>query len=224
MADEDDGDPVALGQVHQAQGRLADLPDAAGRAVELGDGRGLDGVDDDQPGALRPGDLDDPLDLVLGEDPDGVSRDARQEAEARRAEPDLAGRFLARGVQHVGGAARGADQPGGRLEQQRRLADPGLAPEQDQRAGHQSPAQDAVELADPDARPRQVGVGDVGQSGRGRRIGRGSAGRPGPARGFVDDRLDQRVPATAGAALTLPAKEGLAAGLADEAALRPRHR
>ena len=41
VPDEDDGDPVPLGQIHQAQGRLADLADAAGRAVELVDGSRL---------------------------------------------------------------------------------------------------------------------------------------------------------------------------------------
>ena len=48
VPDEDDGDPVALGQVHQAQRRLAHLADAAGRAVELVDGRRLDRIDDDE--------------------------------------------------------------------------------------------------------------------------------------------------------------------------------
>jgi len=35
------------------------------------------------------------------------------------------------------------------LQQQRRLADAGLAAEQDQRAGHDTAAEDAIELVDP---------------------------------------------------------------------------
>ena len=48
------GDPVALGQVHQAERRFADLADAAGRALEVVDGRRLDRIDDDQPRSLLP--------------------------------------------------------------------------------------------------------------------------------------------------------------------------
>ena len=44
------------------------------------------------------------------------------------------------------------------------------------------------------------------------------------ARGRIaHERLDQRVPGTAAAALALPAEVSGAAGLADVAALRPRH-
>ena len=91
VADEDHGDPVALGEVHQAQGRFADLADAPGRAVEVLDRRRLDGIDHDQPRPLRPRRLDDPADVVLGEDPDSLARSTAQEGQAGGPEPDLAG-------------------------------------------------------------------------------------------------------------------------------------
>ena len=91
VADEDDGDPVALGEIHQAQRRFADLADAAGGPVELVDGRGLDRVDDDDDRPLGPGRLDDPPDVVLRQDADALRRRAGQQAETGGPEADLAG-------------------------------------------------------------------------------------------------------------------------------------
>ncbi len=48
VADEHNGDPGRLGQLHQAERRAADLADAAGRPVEVLHGRGLDRVDDEE--------------------------------------------------------------------------------------------------------------------------------------------------------------------------------
>ena len=48
VTDEDHHDPLPLGQLHEAQRRLAHLPHAARRAVQLLEGRGLDRVDDDR--------------------------------------------------------------------------------------------------------------------------------------------------------------------------------
>ena len=74
VADEDHRDAVALGELHQAERRFADLADAPGRPVELVDGRGLDRVDDDEARSLGTGDLADPPDVVVGQDPDALGR------------------------------------------------------------------------------------------------------------------------------------------------------
>ena len=64
------------------------------------------------------------------------------------AQPHLGGRLLAGDVE---GAALVAGGLRGHLEQQRALADAGLAGEQDGRAGHQPAAEHAVELGHPAA-------------------------------------------------------------------------
>ena len=197
-------------------------PTLPGRALEVVDGRRLDRIDDDQPGSLCPRDLDDPPDVVLGQDVDPLPRRPAQQPEPRRADPDLARRFLAGGVEDRA-AAVGAGETGRGLEQERGLADPRLAADQHERARDETAAEDAIELVDPQAEARQVGVGDAGQRFRrgGRR--RSADDRPFRARGLAHDGLDERVPAVARAALPFPAQERFPAGLADEAALGPRH-
>ena len=204
MTDEDDGDPVPLGEVHQPQGRLADLADAAGRPVELVDRGGLDRIDDHRERSLAAGCLDDPPDVVFGEDADTVRRRPAQQAEPRRPKADLPGRLLARRIQH-GPAARRPGHPGGGLEQERGLADPRFAADQHERPRDQSAAEDAIEFVDADAQARQVGVGDRREAHRLRAgTDRDPAGGSLAARRFVDDRLDEAVPLAAGRALALP--------------------
>ena len=84
VPDEDDRDPLALGEVHQPDGRLADLPDAARRSVELVDRRGLDAVDDDRGRAHPATGLDDRSDVVLGQDLDVAARLAVEQAQPTR--------------------------------------------------------------------------------------------------------------------------------------------
>ena len=101
---------------------------------------------------------------------------------------------------------------------------PGSPPTRTSEPGHEAATQDSVELGDAETQARQVGVGDLGQSGGpGDRLSEAGPGRPRRSRWLPDDRLDQAVPLAAVPALALPAQEGLGAALADEAALRPRH-
>ena len=159
---------------------------------------------------------------MLGEDLDALARGAGQQAEPCGSQPDLPRRFLARRVQDPAFPGRSATQAGGGLQEERGLADPGFAAEQDERAGDESPAQDAVELADAQAQPWEVGLRDLGQlGGFGHRVGVPEP--PLRARWLANDGLDQAVPLTARAALAFPADEQFGAALADEAALRPRH-
>ena len=54
-----------------------------------------------------------------------------------------------------------ADETGGGLEEERRLADPGLAAQEDERARNEAPAQDPVQFTDPDRQARKIGLTDV---------------------------------------------------------------
>ena len=171
VADEDDRDPLPFRQLHQPERRFADLADAPGRPLELADGRGLDGVDDDELRPLVPGDLGDPPDLRLGDDPDPVAAGAVEQAEPGGPQPDLGGGLLAGRVQDRG-AGRG-DARGG-LEQERRLADPRFATDQHDGALDEPAAEDAIELADPDRAARDVRLRDGPKRGR---LGEAAGGR-----------------------------------------------
>ena len=114
-----------------------------------------------------------------------------------------------------------APEPGRDLEQERRLADPGLAAQQDDRAGHQATAEHAVQLADAHRSPDRLGrVRGVGE-----RDGDGPTDhRDGtPARLVADDGLHEGVPLAARAALALPTRDGRTTGLADESTLDAGH-
>ena len=71
--------------------------------------------------------------LVAFRDGDGVARDPVGEPQPPGSQPHLGGRLLAGRVQHPGVGAR---DPAGDLEQQRRLADPGLAADQEEGPGN----------------------------------------------------------------------------------------
>ena len=102
---------------------------------------GLDGVDHERRGLDGLDLLEDALQRGLGRQEEPAARDAQPLA----AQLDLALGLLARDVEH--GAVRPAQQVRD-LQQQRALADAGLAADQHHRAGHDAAAQDAVELAD----------------------------------------------------------------------------
>ena len=137
---------LPLGGKEKLRGGFPHLPDAARRRLEPARPHRLHRVDDHQR-RLEAGDLfEDALDAGL-----------RQEIERRRAdaEPvaaalDLVLRLLAGRVEH------GADVAGEvrrRLQQQRGLADAGLAAEQHQRSRDDAAAEHAVEFADAGRQP-----------------------------------------------------------------------
>ena len=124
VADDHGGDVAGLGHADQRGRDLLDLGDAAGHAVDAGRADGLDGVDDEQGRS----DL-----LDVGEH--GAEVGLRGEVElglhatgAVGAQPHLGGRLLAGDVERAALVARGLR---GDLQQQRALADTGLAGEQD---------------------------------------------------------------------------------------------
>src|SRR5205814_1449460 len=137
------------------------------------------------------------------------------------AQPDLVDRFFAG---DVGRRAAARGEGGGRLQQQGRFADPGIAADEDRRAGNQAAAADPVEL------------GDAGQSPR--RSGRlaaqadkidcwAAAAACGAAealwRSAARHLLDEAVPGAAGLAPPHPFRRNGAALLAGVAGLRLGH-
>ena len=136
------------------------------------------------------------------------------------AEPDL-GRPTPRRSRTARARAAGRADAGGGLEEERRLADPRLAADEDERARRRARRRghDRARRSRSGGAARSAPATDVGERGRppaprGRR-------RPDDARAprLADDGLDEAVPRAAGAALAFPAQEGLTARLADVAAL-----
>ncbi len=203
VADEHRGDVAGLGHADQGGRDLLDLGDATGHAVDARGADRLHGVDDHQ---ARPHLLD------VGEHGAEVGLRGQEQlvvhaAGAVGAQPHLGGRLLAGDVE---GALPGAGGLGRDLEQQRALADAGLAGEQDRGPGHEATTQHPVELGHA-ARPGdRLGDRDLSDRhrGRGDRPRGGAQGRrtdlrdraPGLALTTPADPLD-RFPAALGAAV-----------------------
>ena len=115
------------------------------------DGHRLDRIDDDQRGPRRPRGLHDGARPRCRKHRDGVRRGAAAEAEPCAAEADLPAEFLARRVQDA--PARPGCNAARDLEQQRGLADAGLAADQQERPGHDPATEDPVELPDAGRQP-----------------------------------------------------------------------
>ena len=157
VADEDGRDAVLLRDAEQPRGRLAHLRDGARRRAELAGVERLHRVDhaDGRPSRSR------------------ASR-RRRRAPSRRGSRR---RRRRRGARREGGpapptpprsrAARcapAARDRAERAEQQRGLADAGLAAEEHQRRRHEAAAQDAVELRDPRREPGRLLDADVAEA------------------------------------------------------------
>jgi hypothetical protein len=127
-------------------------------------------------------------------------------------------RFLTRGVEHRPDLAREMRRC---LEQQRRLADAGLAAEQDERTGHDAAAEDAIELADAGRQPRRIGELNLGvqlRDAAGAKLGVAiDRRRRFRRRGAL---FDQRVPGAALSALPQPLRRLRAALLTHVDGLR----
>ena len=139
----------------------------------------------------------DRVELGLGHDLDAVAA-----AEPFRAELHLRDGLLTGDEQR---APRLRDRAE-RGEQQRRLADAGLAADEDERCGHETSAEHPVELVDPGRDPGGLLGGDVNEAKQRPCLGRlGAAGRS----GFLQERPER--PAT-GAASEPPPGDGAALG------------
>jgi hypothetical protein len=145
---------------------LAHLGRATRDAVDRARRDGLHGVGDEQVG----------LDLVDLADDDAEVDLARQvqvvvhRPGAFGTEPDLVDGFFCADVEDA--LARGCGS-GGDLEQQGRLADAGLAAQQDRGTRHHAAAEDAVELADAGLPALHGGAAGFGDRSRGAGTGDG---------------------------------------------------
>ena len=148
VADEDRRDPVLLRDAQQARGGLAHLRYRAGSRAELARVQRLHRVDDAHGRRVALERRADGLQLGLGEDRDVVGA-----AKPLRPKLHLCDRFLAGDEQRRPPAPRDRAECG---EEQCRLADAGLAAEQDERGGHETAAQHAVELGYTRREPRRL--------------------------------------------------------------------
>ena len=132
------------------------------------------------------------------------------QTEPARPQPDLIDRLLAR---HVADPLARPRQRRRGLQHEGGLADAGIAADQHDRRRHEPAAQHAVELGDPDDRPRRR-LGRTLQPDERDTLARASPRRPRPG---LDRLLDQRIPLPTRFAPPDPLRVSCAAVLADEA-------
>ncbi len=150
VADEDHGGARALGEPDQRLRARADLSDGTGSGLDQIGPHCLNGIDDDEtrdhPFSERRHDV---LDRGLGRQLDlGAGK-----AEPLGTQPHLRHRLFAGDVDR---ALPAAGERGRDLDQQRGLADAGVAAEQQYRAAHEAAACDAVEFGETRGEPRRV--------------------------------------------------------------------
>src|SRR5437899_3709808 len=162
VTDQEDRDVAALGEQHQASGAFPHLADAARRRGDAAHEDCLDGVDDRHHRPRLFEVLDDAVEVVFGQHYQPFALDAQP----LRAQLQLLDRLFARDIQD---RSIGARHLAGELEQERRLADPGVAADQHQRAGYDAAAQDLIELAHRQSQTVGLGEADLGQRHRLRR-------------------------------------------------------
>jgi hypothetical protein len=198
VADEEDRDPLLLRQPEEPPGGLADLADGAGSRAEVRRVERLHRVDHRDLGALALERGDDLVQVRLRED-----ADLARAAQPVGTELHLRGRLL---------AGDEDDRPLGRElakrhEEEGRLADPGVARDEDEAGRDQSAAEDAVELGNAGREALRVRGLDLDETqhgtsrggppaarGRGRRTLLGE-GAPGAAARAAPEPLPGRVPA-----------------------------
>src|SRR4029078_7632716 len=109
----------------------------------------------------------------------------------------------------------GPTDAGRGVQEERRLADPRLTAQQDQRSRDDAAAKDPVELGDRRRLARERWLSDVAERDRGGAGYRTRAAISGRCALHAHDRFYQAVPVAARAALPFPAEEELGAPLRD---------
>ncbi len=206
VADQHHRDAAFLGQPDQFAGAGADLGDRTGTGFMSVAPQRLNRIDHHQIEgfALQP--LQDVAQRCLGRQVDG----SVGHAHAVGARADLLDGLLAG---DIGAASATTRRLAADLQQKGGLADPGVAAQQDRRAGHDAAAADAVELGDASRDPFQA-WGFGGQAFEGQAPGLGPPGRREGARRTGGDLLHHGVPGPASRALTGPFGMDRATGLA----------
>lgn len=153
MADQEDGGAGFLGIAHQPRRALAHLAHRARRCGQRFGPQGLYRVGHDQLRPRHAGVLQDVFDAGFGQRIQAFQR----QIQAHRTSCDLGQRFFAGDVQH----RQRTGHAGQCLQQQRRLADAGVATDQHHRAFDQTAAQHPIELADAGGHARLFGLAHV---------------------------------------------------------------
>jgi hypothetical protein len=186
---EQDGQAALLRERGECDGHGARLCHPAGRALGVAGRHRLHRVDDEQVGAQLVEVAHDRAEVGLGSQVELVVHGAG----ALGPQAHLAGRLLARDVQHAAGPCR----LGRHLEQERGLPDTRFAGQQHDGAGDEPTAQHAVQLGHPGGAGASRFEGDIADPAR-RRGGRpGGDARPDPG-GRDWPALLQRAPGLAG--------------------------
>ena len=213
VARDERGDARGLRMRQQQLGALADLRDAARRGGHVRRGERLHGVDDEDVGALAVEHRRNGVRVRLRGEEDAGAADA----EPLAAEAHLRAGLLARCVQR---APATLSDESGHLEEERGLADAGVAGEQERGSRDGAAAEQAVELAEPRRQAGAVGAVLLDEGARaGGRVRRGDAragrGRaPCGAAGLGE--LGHRAPRSARGAAPGPLGGGVSAVLAEE--------
>ncbi len=215
VAHHEGGHAGLLGPGHQAPGALAHLPHAARRAAQLGEEHGLDGVDDEAPRRQLLGRGQHLLEVGLGEDVQLLAL----HPEPLGAHARLPERFFARHIERRAVAGEAVDGH----QQQRRLADAGVATDEHQTPQRHPAAQHPVQLLDAGEPPRLGRRLDVAQQHGLALPAAGAPGRPRLAGRRELDLFDQRTPGAALGAAAEPLGGLVAARLTGEVGLRFRH-
>ena len=159
MPHEDHRQPAVFRDADEGGCHFAHLARLTGRPVDQARRDGLHRVDDEKLGLRL-------VDVAEDRGEIGLAREVElvvQGTGALGTQAHLAERLFGADVEHPAARGRGA---GGDFEQQCRLADARLARQQDRGAGHDAPAEHAVELAHPRGAARGLARVDLGDGAR----------------------------------------------------------
>jgi hypothetical protein len=218
VADQHQHEAAAFRQPDQLLCGAAHLAHRARGAVERVEIHRLDRVDHDEIGSAGGIERSDDVAHAAGR---GEPHRPVGDTEPLGAQPHLIDRLLAG---DVGSGAARAGECGGDLQQEGRFADPGVAADQDRRAGYETTAAHPVDLADPGFAARRA-VGGAAQADEVERTAaaRGAALAQSLRRRGPRHLLGEAVPGAASLAAPGPFRIDRATLLAGEAGLGLGH-
>ena len=160
MPREQNGNASGLGPLHEPHGALPNLAHAPRRSPQLIEVNRLDGIDDHQMGGFLVDVLQDYLQVGLGEDEEVFT--AKTEAVGPKS--NLLKRFLTGDIDNLSLSLSSHRR---NLEHKCRFADARVATDKHQRARHDSPTQNPIELSRGESEARGSLDSDLGELLRG---------------------------------------------------------